>query len=309
MSSHARKLHNHTGKDNSLDTSEVGATHAIVLKLLEGREGRGHHVYTDNYYSSPALFGDLQRRGFGACGTVRKNRRGLPKEMSAKLKKGEVVSKQVDGSMMALKWMDKRPVMMLSTIHDDSFVTKKRRSRAAPGGEEDILKPLVVEEYNKNMGGVDTGDQLLSYYGFSHRTLKWWRRLFFHLIDLAIVNAYILYLLSPCSGRRLTHAQFRIELAKQLLMETVEESTAEQQRGPHSNPNPPSSRLTGRHFPGKVSPTASGRQSRPDCVVCSRKKGRGRVSTTYKCKQCHLPMCVVPCFELYHTKNNPERYL
>ena len=54
---------------------------------------------------------------------------------------------------------------MLSTIHDDSFVTKKRRSRTAPDGQEDILKPLVVEEYNRHMGGVDTGDQLQSYYG------------------------------------------------------------------------------------------------------------------------------------------------
>ena len=159
-------------------------------------EGRGHHVYSDNYYSSPALFSDLRRLGFGACGTVRMNRRGLPKETSAKLKKGETVSAQVDGSMMALKWMDKRPVTMLSAIHDDSFVTKKRRSRAAQDGEEDILKPLVVEEYNKHMGGVDTGDQLQSYYGFSHGTIKWWRRLFFHLIDLAIVNTYILDLMS-----------------------------------------------------------------------------------------------------------------
>ena len=57
----------YTGKDDSLDISEVGATHAIVLKLLEGLKGKGHHVYTDNYYSSPALFGDLRRLGFGAC--------------------------------------------------------------------------------------------------------------------------------------------------------------------------------------------------------------------------------------------------
>lgn len=301
----------YTGKDDSLDTSEVGATHAIVLKLLEGLEGRGHHVYTDNYYSSPALFGDLQRLGFGACGTVRKNRRGMPDEMKAKLKKGEVMSQQIDSSMLVLKWMDKREVMMLSTIHDDSFVTKKRRSRTAPDGQEDILKPLVVEEYNRHMGGVDTGDQLQSYYGFSHRTVKWWRRLFFHLIDLAIVNAYILYLMSPCSGMRLTHAQFRIELAKELLMETVssvEEVAVGHPPRSHADPNPPSNRLTGRHFPGKLGVSAAGRQIQPDCVVCSRKKGRGRKSTTYECKQCHLPMCIVPCFELYHTKN-PERYL
>ena len=56
-----------------------------------------------------------------------------------------------------------------------SFITKKRRSGTAPDGQEDILKPLVVEEYNSHTGGVDTGDQLQSYYGFSHCTVKWWR--------------------------------------------------------------------------------------------------------------------------------------
>ena len=63
---------------------------------------------------------------------------------------------EVDGQA----WMDKRAVTMLSTIHDDSFVTKKRRSRTAQDGQEDILKPLMVKEYNKNMGGVDTGDHI-----------------------------------------------------------------------------------------------------------------------------------------------------
>ena len=29
------------------------------------------------------------------------------------------------------------------------------------------------------------------------------------------------------------------------------------------------------------------------------KKGRKRVTTTYRCKQCKVPLCVVPCFELY----------
>ena len=33
-----------TGKDNSLDESN-GVTHAVVLKLVEGLENRGHHLY------------------------------------------------------------------------------------------------------------------------------------------------------------------------------------------------------------------------------------------------------------------------
>lgn len=243
-------------------------------------------------FTAAPLFQDVQRLGFGACGTVRTNRRGVPSEMKAKLQKGEVVTEMVDDKLMALKWQDKRPVVMLTTVHDDSVVTKQRWTRAVQGGTEEVRKPLVVERYNQFMAGVDVGDQLLSYYGFSHRSLKWWRRAFFHLIEIAIVNAYIMYLVTPHTGKRMTHKEFRVQLAKELLLDTIPEE--ERCRGPHSSPNPPSFRLTGRHFPAKVGQTPSGRPSQPDCVVCSRKKGNGRKSTTYKCKQCDLPMCVCP---------------
>ena len=52
---------------------------------------------------------------------------------------------------------------MLSTYRNDGMVTKNRRSRAAQGGVEDILKPRVVEDYNKNMGGVDKSKWLLQF--------------------------------------------------------------------------------------------------------------------------------------------------
>ena len=81
-----------TGKDNSLDESN-GVTHAVVLKLVEGLENRGHHLYCDNYYSSPILFTSLWHLGFGACGTVRTDRKKMPQQIAdAKLKKGEVIS-------------------------------------------------------------------------------------------------------------------------------------------------------------------------------------------------------------------------
>ena len=61
----------------------------------------------------------------------------------------------VDDGVLSLAWRDKRDVLMLSTYHDDSMVGRSRRSRAAEGGLENIQKPLVVDEYNKFMGGVD----------------------------------------------------------------------------------------------------------------------------------------------------------
>ena len=91
-----------TGKDDSLSTAAGGLTHAVVLKLLEGLENKGHHVYTDNYYTSPALFRDLALKGFGACGTVRVDRRGVPVEMKTKLARGEVTTAK-SGNLLALK--------------------------------------------------------------------------------------------------------------------------------------------------------------------------------------------------------------
>ena len=82
-----------TGKDSSLDlTGDLGITHVVVVKLVEGLEGRGHHVYMDNFYTSTVLFSDLPHLGFRVCGTVRSDCRGLPAELKGKMKKGEVES-------------------------------------------------------------------------------------------------------------------------------------------------------------------------------------------------------------------------
>ena len=87
---------------------------------------------------------------------------------------------------------------------------------------------------------MDKSDKLLYYYGFSHRTVKWWRRAFFHLIDLAVVNAYIMYCGTPHSGQRFTHEQFRIELAKGMLMSVAVNTADDIPRvtGPVAQPLP-----------------------------------------------------------------------
>ena len=154
-------------------------TAGVVLQLVESLCGLGHHVYMDNLYSSPALFSELRLKGFEVCGTLRVNRRGVPPEAKAGLKKGERRTVSVDNNMSIVQWRDKRLITILSTIHSDSPISTERRNRFAPGGREVVEKPEAVVEYNKFMGGVDHGDQLLSYYGFPHRTLKWWRRAFF----------------------------------------------------------------------------------------------------------------------------------
>ena len=298
----------HVGKDDSLDGT-LGMTAAVVLRLVEPICGLGHHIYMDNLYTSPALFTALQSHGFGACGTLRLNRRGIPPEAKGTLRKGATRVIRIEEGIKVVQWHDKRVVSLLSTLHDDSPVAVERRSRRAVGGREVVEKPEAIVEYNKYMGGVDRGDQLLTYYGYPHRTVKWWRRAFFFLFDAAVVNSYIMYC-QQYNGRRLTHEQYRIELAKNLLKSAnTPVPSTDPPHGPRLQLHNPLSRLTGRHFPGQLEKSAAGHQTQRDCTVCSRRKGRGRKPTTFFCKECDVPLCVVPCFELYHTKVDPQRYL
>ena len=48
------KFDNYTGKKAA--TGKHGLPTQIDLDLMKGMEGKGHILYTDNYYSSPTLF-------------------------------------------------------------------------------------------------------------------------------------------------------------------------------------------------------------------------------------------------------------
>ena len=51
----------------------------------------------------------------------------------------------------------------------------------------------MLEMDNKSMGGVDKSDQLISYHKISRRTKKYWKTIFSHYIDIAVVNSHVLF--------------------------------------------------------------------------------------------------------------------
>ncbi|CAH1955584.1 unnamed protein product [Acanthoscelides obtectus] len=71
-------------------------------------------------------------------GTIRKNRKGLPKEVvDKKLKKGEVAAMENKDGITLLKWKDQRDVLVLSTKHDAEMVERSNNRI-----------PKVVIDYN-----------------------------------------------------------------------------------------------------------------------------------------------------------------
>jgi len=62
-------------------------------------------------------------------------------------------------------------------------------------------------------------------------------------------------------------------------------------------------RFQGQHFLGKNKVNNKGKISYLKCRVCyDSKSGKIRKETPYHCKKCNVPLCAVPCFEIYHTK-------
>ena len=278
------------GKEEEQGREPLGER--VVVEMLSGLENKGYHVYFDNFYTSPTLCKRLLTLGFGSCGTVRVDRRGIPVTFKkATPNKGDITTYQ-DGNILGLKWKDKRYVSVLSTIHDSSMVSKQRRTRQVAGGVEVVQKPAVIEDYNMYMGGVDKSDQLVTYYGFRRCSKKWWKRVFFHLIELAMVNAYILYCYNTPKREQLTHLRFRLAVASSLLCD------AQPIPPPQHIPSPAAAnvplRLTGRHFPEPAG-------GRPDCKVCSDRMTGKRKQTKWQCKTCKVSLCIHPCFERYHT--------
>jgi hypothetical protein len=81
----------------------------MVLQLIRIVEGLGHKIFMDNYLTSPALFDDLFQRKINACGTVRHDRRGMPRDIgpkSLKMKRGDKAT-QVWGTLRAVHWKDR----------------------------------------------------------------------------------------------------------------------------------------------------------------------------------------------------------
>ncbi|XP_017790882.1 PREDICTED: piggyBac transposable element-derived protein 4-like [Habropoda laboriosa] len=266
--------------------ADIGISGNIVMSLMEPYLHKGHTLYVDNWYTSPALFNCLHMNATNACGTVRKRRHGMSR-IEKKLKEGEVIFLSSD-NLLAMKWKDKKDVYMLSTMHTEEFVSMPKHSRK----EEMVQKPSCVCDYNKFMGIVDKTDMVISTIGSMCKSMKWFKKYFFHMIDLCLWNACCLYKLK--TGAPISMAQFYLKLIEQILTKYHKTRTRHSTNCGSNN----ELRLIGKHFPTPY--TSSGKNKLRRCVVCS--KNNKRRESRYQCDECDVGLCVYPCFKIYHTQ-------
>ena len=91
-----------------------------------------------------------------------------------------------NGNIIAVFWKDKRDVFLASSIHGNSESNIERFLG-------NITKHGVISDNNKNMGGVDKCDHFLSYYAVGRKTMNWWKKVFFRMFELSIINTMCIY--------------------------------------------------------------------------------------------------------------------
>ncbi|XP_054283337.1 piggyBac transposable element-derived protein 4-like [Macrosteles quadrilineatus] len=277
------------------DILGVGITGRVVLTLLEPYFGLGHKVYLDNWYVSPSLAMQLYKHNTNMCGTVLPDRQGLPKKLP-KLEVGQVDVHHTD-VMSYERWQDKREVRVLSTMHNSEMLPTGKTNWETG---QMILKPKSVLDYNLNMGAVDIGDMELSFNVTARKSIKWYKKLFFHFFDVAIRNAHILKKVRTGTTSHLS--EFRKELVREIL--ELHNPTRAKPQGGRPSPGETPLRLTQRHFPEPIPPTDKNPRPRRKCHVCKHttRQPPKRQDTYYMCRPCgEVPLCVHPCMKDFHT--------
>ncbi|GFR13151.1 piggyBac transposable element-derived protein 4 [Trichonephila clavata] len=162
----------YTGNDKDIETS-VSASESIVMKMVEPFLGKGYTLFLDNWYSSPQLYLNLLKKKMNVIGTVRSNRKNMPKTLSLqKLKRGEVATQSTSG-LLALKWKGKKDVYLLSTKHKNSEMIDTGKMRwDKKKVVHKIIKLACIIEYNDGMGGVDWQDQVIACFPIMKKFMK-----------------------------------------------------------------------------------------------------------------------------------------
>lgn len=283
---------------------ELGFT--VVPELVKDLEDKHHQLYLANSLTSVPLMQKLLDQGIYASSSFPPPNLILPRELwvEGRLEKpGDFLQRQF-GPLLATRWRDTKEMGCLSTnAAPGEPDTVWRRSQTKVGELDPINRPMAFRLLQENMRGVDICKQLLACNplgGIPHD--RHWRSLFWFLVNLSVVNAFIVLRESRrenppawVQDGLFTQVNFRKRLGNQLAkcaqkyFETMEIASSRVTKGEAAA----GEQVKQRHRMAKIS-TLSKR-----CKNCNRNNIRHE--SVYGCVICKANLCKQPsCFWEYH---------
>ncbi|KAK2580001.1 hypothetical protein KPH14_010766 [Odynerus spinipes] len=206
--------------------SSMPLSEYVVLKLVEPYAGCGRNVTTDNFFTSMSLATKLLAKKTTLVGTIRANKRELPKpakQSKDNMPRFSTLLYRSENCVLTIyKSKPNKRVAVLSSRHKFVKIDKSNRK----------MLPDSIQFYNKTKFGVDMTDQMARKYTVKSSSRRWHLQIFFNILDLAAINAWILY--KEVTGIQIERKQFLFQLAEQFSADytTEREKHSSQQKDP-----------------------------------------------------------------------------
>lgn len=307
----------HGAKENRGEGFTATSWPVALLTSNEFLHWKNYIMCLDNWYTSLDLLQHLlESKGIHSVGTVKGNRKGLPKDDLIKKNGHERGNMKVsvttinDKQYYLTEWIDNKPVRVLSTYKTD--VGRVDRNTKNSNGEYqkvNIQRPTAIENYNTGMGGTDLFDQYGSYYRSKVRARRWPVRIFTHFMTAAAINAYILH--SKLSSNKNGFLEFYRALVREMkgvnppaeIDDDIEEPITKRWRTTSAKADLDRLENNEYHYPQRPGPLYTGVTQRGKCMVCTETK------CSTKCGHCNAWLCIVGekaenCFWKFHNVTN-----
>lgn len=276
------------GKQGTQPRGNLTLGHQFTRELTRPYHGTHRNVTTDNWFTSVPLVSDLLNNcGMTLVGTVRANKKEIPKEMKEK-------GTRERGSSAFLYTKE---MTLVSYVSDTSKTTKKLVLLLSSQHSQPNIgtkgKPEIIDFYNSTKGGVDTFDQMCALSSCSRKTRRWPLCIFYGMVNAANVNSYIIYKENMERGgnrKIMSRKKFMLQVGKALitpwatsrLLLPLPRSLQSLITTVCNVPSPGSAAGS----PGTSFSDSSGALVR--CCECPVKSDR---KTRHRCNKCVRPMC------------------
>lgn len=194
------------GRDETRRSS-IPLSEFAVTKFTDPYLGCERYITTDNFFTSLSLAKKLIAKKTSLVGTIRANRKELPKLAKAKKDKMSRFSaklyKSENCSLTIYKSKPNKKVLLLSLKHPCVAIEKDSK-----------CIPETIKFYNATKYGVDVLDQMVRKYSTKAGSRRWPLQVFYNILDLAAINPWILY--KEISQVNISRKDFILQLAEEL---------------------------------------------------------------------------------------------
>ncbi|XP_056643942.1 piggyBac transposable element-derived protein 4-like [Diorhabda sublineata] len=269
----------YTGKPLIQRNSSQSVPTQDVLKLTEPVYGSNRNITGDSWFTSIELVDLLLQKGLTYVGTIRKNKREIPREFlpnKTRPEESSLFGFVRDKTLVSHVPKKNKSVVLLSSMHHEISVNEQSK------------KPEIIEFYNSTKGGVDALDLKCSNYSCSRRTRRWTNAIFGAIMNVSIANGYVLWVLSNQNkekSRRKYIKSIAMSLIKPHICQRLENNTnlTKDVRAIMIKLMDKKQTLPSSDEPGPSAPKIKRR-----CYSCPRSKDK---KSTIVCKSCKKTIC------------------